>query len=276
MKPSRYIKTLTIAGSDSGGGAGIQADLKTFSALGCYGLSVITAMTAQNTRTVAAIQEAEAGFVAQQIDTVMEDIGADAVKIGMLFSAEIIRVVADRLKAHQAENIVLDPVMIAKSGDKLLQDDAIEEMVTHLFPLATVITPNLPEVYVLSGLEIKSESELSEAAEILMGKGVKNILIKGGHFKSDSANDYLYCINEKNKPYDVFQYTGRRIDTPNTHGTGCTYSSAITSFLARGEDLENAVKFAKQYISGAVEAGSRYQLGNGHGPVHHFYDLWNE
>lgn len=276
-KPKHYSRTLTIAGSDSGGGAGIQADLKTFSALGCYGFSVITALTAQNTQNVTGIQQADADFVARQIDTVMEDIGADAVKIGMLFSADIIRTVADRLKAHQVKNIVLDPVMVAKSGDKLLQDDAIDEMVTHLFPLATLITPNLPETRVLSGLELKTDSELPDAAEILINKGAENVLIKGGHFNSDTANDSLYCTKGgDNKSMDVYTYSGRKIDTPNTHGTGCTYSSAIAAHLAQGDELQNAVKFAKQYISGAIEAGARYQLGGGHGPVHHFFDIWHE
>ncbi len=273
MNPKTYTRTLTIAGSDSGGGAGIQADLKTFSALGCYGMSVITAMTAQNTLTVAAIQPADSDFVAKQIDAVMEDIGADAVKIGMLFSTDIIRVVADRLKAHKAEKIVLDPVMVSKSGDKLLQDEAIDTMVEQLFPLATVVTPNFAEVKVLTGIELKTKNDLAQAAEDFFDKGVKNVLLKGGHIEADTATDYLYCNEDGN--YESFQFTGRRADTKNTHGTGCTYASAIAAYLAQGCDLHSAILFAKQYINGAIDAGAEYKLGSGHGPLNHFYDVWN-
>ncbi len=273
MTTKTYTRTLTIAGSDSGGGAGIQADLKTFSALGCYGMSVITALTAQNTRTVAGIHEVSSSFVGQQIDAVIEDIGVDAVKIGMLFSADIIRVVAERLTAHNVGCIVLDPVMIAKSGDKLLQDEAIDTMVRELFPIVTLITPNTPEAEVLTGIEIQTESDLPVASGILFGKGVDNILIKGGHLKDETAADFLYC--KTGDSHDTYRYPGKRIETKNTHGTGCTYSSAIAAYLAQGCDLISAVKFAKQYMDGAIKEGAGYTLGSGHGPVNHFFDTWN-
>lgn len=273
MEPKQYIKTLTIAGSDSGGGAGIQADLKTFSALGCYGMSVITSMTAQNTQTVTAIQAADNDFVARQIDAVMDDIGADAIKIGMLFSAGIIRTVADRLTSYDAGKIVLDPVMVAKSGDKLLRDDAVESMVQLLFPMSLLITPNIAEAEVLTGKEIRSENDLSDAAELLFKKGAVNVLLKGGHLESDDATDYLFCNNDGS--YESYRYPASRIRTKNTHGTGCTYSSAITAYLAQGCNLKSAVKFAKQYINGAIKDGSTYRLGSGHGPLNHFFDVWN-
>lgn len=273
MDPKQYTKTLTIAGSDSGGGAGIQADLKTFSALGCYGMSVITAMTAQNTNSVTAIQAAESKFVASQIDAVLGDIGADAIKIGMLFSADIIRAVADRLIAYKADKIVLDPVMVAKSGDKLLQNEAIESMVELLFPISTVVTPNIAEAEVLTGTEIKSEKDLARSAEILFEKGAVNVLMKGGHLESDDATDHLFCSTERS--YESYRFPAVRIRTKNTHGTGCTYSSAIAAYLAQGCDLKSAVKFAKQYITGAIKDGAKYQLGTGHGPLNHFYDVWN-
>lgn len=273
MMTRKYTKALTIAGSDSGGGAGIQADLKTFSALGCYGMSVITAMTAQNTQAVTGIQAADSEFVAQQMDAVLEDIGTDAVKIGMLFSAGIIEAVADRLSVHKVKNIVLDPVMIAKSGDKLLKDDAIETMTEKLFPLATLITPNIPEANVLTGLDIRTESDLGKAAEKLFETGVKNVLIKGGHLEGDESTDYLF--SKKDHSIEKYQFAAPRIQTKNTHGTGCTFSSAIAAFLAQGCDLESAVKFAKQYMNGAIEDGAAYQLGSGHGPVNHFFDVWN-
>lgn len=273
MISKEYTKALTIAGSDSGGGAGIQADLKTFSALGCYGMSVITAMTAQNTQTVSAIQAAEADFVTQQIDAVMEDIGTDAIKIGMLFSAEIIEAVADRLKAHQATKIVLDPVMISKSGDKLLKDDAIETMVKQLFPLAALITPNIPETTTLTGLEIKTDEDMDEAAERLFETGARNVLIKGGHLDGRQSSDALY--SKSSNETEKYMFSAPRIETRNTHGTGCTYSSAIAAYLAQDYDLENAVKFAKQYIKEAIKDGADYTLGSGHGPLNHFYDVWN-
>ena len=269
----QYTKALTIAGSDSGGGAGIQADLKTFSALGCYGMSVITAITAQNTQSVSGIQAAEAEIVEQQIDAVLNDIDTDAIKIGMLFSAEIIEAVAGRMSAHNVEKIVLDPVMISKSGDKLLKDDAIETMVDKLFPLATLITPNIAETNVLTGMEIKTEEQLDEAAERLFETGAKNILLKGGHLEGSESADLLFTL--ENGKTDKYRFTSERITTKNTHGTGCTFSSAIAAYLAQDCDLEDSVKFAKQYIKRAIEDGADYSLGSGHGPLNHFFDVWN-
>ncbi len=265
-----YFKALTIAGSDSGGGAGIQADLKTFSALGCYGMSVITALTAQNTRVVTGIFPAPPEFIAQQMDTVLEDLGTDSVKIGMLHSPAVIEAVADRLAFWNGEKIVLDPVMVSKSGDKLLLDDAVFALKTKLIPLATVITPNLPEASVLLGRDIRSDQDMETAARDLGELGCDNVLLKGGHLTGDACFDLLF-----QKKTDTFtRLDAPRISTPNSHGTGCTLSSAIAAFLARGEALENAVKKAKAYIHGALEAGAAYTLGKGHGPVMHFYDLW--
>lgn len=273
MSHKKYTKALTIAGSDSGGGAGIQADLKTFSALGCYGMSVITAMTAQNTKTVAGIQPAKPEFVAQQIDAVLDDIGADAIKIGMLFSADIIEAVAERLKAQKSENIVLDPVMISKSGDQLLKEDAIDTMVKQLFPAAALITPNIPEAEKLAGIEIETDDDVKRAAKILFDTGARNVLIKGGHMTGDQSKDMLFC--RSGGKTDTFVFASNRINTKNTHGTGCTYSSAIASYMAHDCDMENAVKFAKQYVKGAIEDGADYKTGSGHGPLNHFFDVWN-
>jgi hydroxymethylpyrimidine/phosphomethylpyrimidine kinase len=240
----QYCKVLTIAGSDSGGGAGIQADLKTFSAIGCYGMSVITALTAQNTRGVKGIHAVPPVFAVQQIEAVFSDMGADAVKIGMLYSAELIEAVAAALKKHNAQKIVLDPVMVAQSGDKLLQDDAIEAVKTHLMPLADVVTPNIPEASVLCGRPLKQWSDIESAAKTLA---------QHGSFVSLAAD---------------------RIETNNNHGTGCTLSSAIASYMARGKDIEAAVQKAKTFMNQAIAAGAAYKLGHGHGPVHHFFQWW--
>jgi len=266
----KYCRVLTVAGSDSGGGAGIQADLKTISANGCYGMSVITALTAQNTVGVTAIHPVPVDFVERQMEAVLSDIGTDAVKIGMLFSPELIKCVADQLRSFKIKNIVLDPVMVATSGDKLLLDDAIEALKEQLLPLADIITPNLPETEVLLGREIKSLADLAQAAEELAGLGCSNILIKGGHLQDEESDDLLYLGDEKRSVV----LPGRRIVTNNTHGTGCTLSSAIASYLARGKEIEEAVRLAKEYITGAIIAGADYQIGHGHGPVHHFYKFY--
>ena len=266
----KYCRVLTVAGSDSGGGAGIQADLKTISANGCYGMTVITALTAQNTVGVTAIHPVPTHFVEQQMEAVLTDIGTDAVKIGMLFSPELIKCVADQLRSFNIKNIVLDPVMVATSGDKLLLDDAIEALKEQLLPLADIITPNLPEAEVLLGREIKSPADLEQAAEELAGLGCSNILIKGGHLQDEESDDLLYLGDEKRSVV----LPGRRIVTNNTHGTGCTLSSAIASYLARGKEIEEAVRLAKEYITGAIIAGADYQIGHGHGPVHHFYKFF--
>ena len=269
----RYMKTykrvLTIAGSDSGGGAGIQADLKTFSALGCFGMSAITALTAQNTTAVTGIYPVPAEFVGKQIDAVISDIGVDAVKIGMLNSPEVIKEVAKKLKEFSIKNIVLDPVMVAKSGDKLLQNVSINALKNDLIPLACIITPNIPEAEVLSGEKINDRADLEKVAKRLLQLGSEAVLVKGGHFEHAESPDCLVL-----KTDELYWFEAKRIDSPNTHGTGCTISSAIASFLARGEDLLSAVRSAKRYIHSAIVAGAAYKIGHGHGPVHHFHELW--
>jgi len=262
-----YHRVLTIAGSDSGGGAGIQADLKAISANGCFGASVITALTAQNTVGVTAIHPVPIDFVAAQMDAVLSDIGADAVKIGMLFSPELIRTVAAGLKRHDVRTVVLDPVMVAQSGDKLLQDEAIDALKTELIPLATLITPNLPEASVLLGREIATPEDARQAVTDLAAFGCRNVLVKGGHLESGDSDDTLYLVDEQR----LITLRGTRIPTRNNHGTGCTLSSAIAAGLAKGQNVETAVRSAKDYISGAIQAGAEYVIGNGHGPVHHFY-----
>ncbi len=265
-----YRRVLTIAGSDSGGGAGIQADLKTFSAIGCYGMSVITALTAQNTIGVTSIHAVPGVFVQQQMEAVFSDIGTDAVKIGMLFSVELIEAVATQLKKHGIGNIVLDPVMVAQSGDKLLQDDAVEAIKTHLMPMADVVTPNLPEAAVLLNRKIRNAEDLIAAARDLAQFGGKSILIKGGHLENQQSTDWLYLVGEDR----LLVFKGDFIRTRNNHGTGCTLSSAIAAHLAKGLKIEAAVRAAKVYIGEAIRAGAGYKLGAGHGPVHHFFNLW--
>jgi hydroxymethylpyrimidine/phosphomethylpyrimidine kinase len=267
MNQRTYHRVLTIAGSDSGGGAGIQADLKTIAAHGCYGASVITALTAQNTLGVTGIHAVPVDFVAAQMDAVLGDIGADAVKIGMLFSPELIRTVAQGLIRHGVRTIVLDPVMIAQSGDKLLQDEAIEALKSELIPLATIITPNLPEASVLLNQDITTSEGAMQALKKLAAMGCKNVLVKGGHLESGDSDDALFIGAEER----IVTLPGVRIPTRNNHGTGCTLSSAIASNLARGEDVETAVRHAKEYISAAIRAGADYVIGQGHGPVHHFH-----
>jgi hydroxymethylpyrimidine/phosphomethylpyrimidine kinase len=266
----KYHRVLTIAGSDSGGGAGIQADLKTMAAIGCYGMSVITALTAQNTLGVTGIHAVPPSFAADQIAAVFSDIGADAVKIGMLYSAELIEVIAQQLKLHGAENIVLDPVMVAQSGDKLLQDDAIQAIREHLMPLADVVTPNIPEAEVLIDRRILGLADMQTAARSLAGYGSRSILIKGGHLEDTDSTDLLYLAGEDR----LVSLEAKRIASNNNHGTGCTLSSAIASYLARGNDIEAAVRKAKTYIQNAIRAGADYTIGHGHGPVHHFFEFW--
>jgi hydroxymethylpyrimidine/phosphomethylpyrimidine kinase len=265
-----YCRVLTIAGSDSGGGAGIQADLKTFSALGCYGMTAITALTAQNTQRVTGIHAVPASFAAQQLQAVFSDIGADAVKIGMLYSAELIETVAEQLVKHGARNIVLDPVMVAQSGDRLLRDDAVEALKSHLMPLASVTTPNLPEAAVLLGTDAVNDRDLPSITRELAAFGSRSILVKGGHKDDRDSTDMLYLTKEDR----LVVLEGKRIDTRNNHGTGCTLSSAIAAFLARDADIETAARQAKDYITRAIQVGAAYRLGNGHGPVHHFFDFW--
>ena len=265
-----YFRVLTIAGSDSGGGAGIQADLKTFAACGCYGLSVLTALTAQNTKGVMAIHAVPVSFVRQQLDAVLSDIGCDAVKIGMLFSPELIVEVAEGLRRHGVRRVVLDPVMVAQSGDKLLQDEAIEALKQHLLPLAELLTPNLPEAQVLLGREVVEAGDMDAAARALAAFGCANVLIKGGHLEGGDSDDSLYLGGEGR----IVSLPARRIATTNNHGTGCTLSSAVAAHLAKGCTALEAVHAAKAYISAAIAAGARYRLGQGHGPVHHFHAFW--
>jgi hydroxymethylpyrimidine/phosphomethylpyrimidine kinase len=266
----KYHKVLTIAGSDSGGGAGIQADLKTISATGCYGMSAITALTAQNTRGVTGIHPVPPSFAADQIDAVFSDIGADAVKIGMLYSAELIEVIAERLKKHNAEKIILDPVMVAQSGDKLLQDDAIQAIKEYLMPLADVVTPNIPEAEVLIERRIMGIDDMQTAARTLAGYGSRSILIKGGHLAENDSTDLLYLRQDEH----FVRLDARRISSRNNHGTGCTLSSAIAAYRAKGFGIEKAARKAKTYIQNAIRAGSEYTIGHGHGPVHHFFEFW--
>jgi len=266
-----YRRVLTIAGSDSGGGAGIQADLKTFAANKCYGFSVLTALTAQNTCAVTAIHPVPVDFVEAQMDSVLTDIGTDAIKIGMLFSVELIEAVARRLEAHNASNIVLDPVMVAQSGDKLLQDDAIAAIKEHLIPLADIITPNLPEAEVILERRIENIAEMAETARDLAKFGCRSVLVKGGHLKENCSTDFLYMKADD----QVFDFTSDPVDTVNNHGTGCTLSSAIAAKLAHGYDIKTAVGQAKEYITGAIKSGARYSIGKGNGPVHHFYHYWS-
>lgn len=255
---------LTIAGSDCSGGAGIQADIKTITAHGIFAMSAITALTAQNTTGVYGIFEAAPDFVGQQLDCIFTDIFPDAVKIGMVSNAEIIDVIADKLKQYHAENIVLDPVMVATSGNKLLKDDAIDAVITKLFPLADIITPNILEAEALCNVSIKNTDDMLIAAKKISAMLDGGILIKGGHL-IDAADDLLYMDNK------VIWINGKKINNPNTHGTGCTLSSAIACNLAKGYGITQSVKEAKEYISGALEAG--LDLGKGHGPLNNFYRI---
>lgn len=258
---------LTIAGSDSCGGAGIQADIKTMTAHGVYAMSAITALTAQNTIGVTDIMEVTPDFLAKQLEAVFTDINPDAVKIGMVSSRSLIETIADKLSKFQAKNIVVDPVMVATSGSKLINNDAIEALKELLFPMATVITPNIPEAEVLSGIEINTTKDMITAAGLISEKYHCAVLCKGGHSLND-ANDLLY----NNGSYQWF--IGKRIDNPNTHGTGCTLSSAIASNLAKGYDLNTSVTRAKCYISGAL--GAMLDLGKGSGPINHAFSIQGE
>jgi hydroxymethylpyrimidine/phosphomethylpyrimidine kinase len=253
----------------------MQADLKTFSALGCYGMSVLTALTAQNTRQVTAIHGIPPEFGAAQMDAIFSDIGMEAVKIGMLHHAAVVETVAEGLKRHAPPHIVLDPVMISTTGDRLLENSAVEEIRKRLLPLAEVLTPNLPEALVLLGRDPlsarnPSEEAMKEICRSLGDLGASAVLLKGGHTSGKESNDLLYCVDTNR--YRIFK--APRIKTPNTHGTGCTLSSALAAGLARGFSLEEAAERAKTYISQALEAGKDYSLGKGHGPVHFFFDFW--
>jgi len=255
---------LSIAGSDSCGGAGIQADLKTMTMNGVFAMSAITALTAQNTTGVRAMQEATPEFLKDQIDAVFEDIRPDAVKIGMVASSELICVIADRLRYHKAKNVVVDPVMVATSGSSLMKNDAVQTLIEELLPIATLVTPNIPEAEILSGLTIKTKEDMVAVAKQIGDDYHCAVLLKGGHSVND-ANDLLYANDE------TVWFNGKRIDNPNTHGTGCTLSSAIASNLAKGFTLVESVQRAKEYISGALSA--MLNLGQGSGPMMHNFDL---
>lgn len=262
MDKSMKKTALTIAGSDSSGGAGIQADIKTMMANGVYAMSAVTALTAQNTTCVTGIMEVTPEFLGLQLDAVFTDIYPDAVKIGMVSSAKLIHMIAEKLQQYQAKNVVVDPVMVATSGSRLMNEDAVEIFKTSLFPLATVMTPNIPEAEIISGQKIKSAQDMEQAAEQIGRIYGCAVLLKGGHQLND-ANDLLWSEGE------IRWFHGKRIDNPNTHGTGCTLSSAIASYLAKGERLESAIEKAKEYLSGALAA--MLDLGKGSGPMDHGY-----
>lgn len=255
---------LTIAGSDSSGGAGIQADIKTMTMNGVYAMSAITALTAQNTMGVRGIQETSPEFLGQQIDAVFEDIRPNAVKIGMVSSSELICVIAERLRFYKAENIVVDPVMVATSGSRLIDTDAVKTLKEELLPIAALATPNIPEAEILSGIPIKDKDSMLKAAKSIADSFGSSVLIKGGHSIND-ANDLFYQNGEQE------WFLGKRIDNPNTHGTGCTLSSAIASNLAKGFELSESVKRAKEYIEGALSA--MLNLGKGQGPLMHAFEI---
>ena len=262
MDYSKIKTALTIAGSDSGGGAGIQADLKTMLANGVYGMSAITALTAQNTMGVTAISEVTPEFLGQQLDAIFTDIFPDAVKIGMTVNDKLIKVIAEKLEFYGAKNIVVDPVMIATSGARLISENAVTVLKEKLLPLAVLVTPNIPEAEALSGMKITGKADMEKAADLINETYGCAVLLKGGHSIND-ANDLLYENGE------MMWFESKRIDNPNTHGTGCTLSSAIASNLAKGYDLRQSVQLAKEYISGALSA--MLDLGKGSGPLNHGY-----
>lgn len=260
-------KALAIAGSDSGGGAGIQADLKTFAARGVYGASAITAITAQNTVGVQEVFELPPRIVAAQIDAVLSDIGADAVKIGMLSGTPIIELVVAKVREWRLEKLVVDPVMVAKGGDRLLREDAIKALRTRLLPLTFVLTPNIPEAEVLTGHKVRTRDEIRRAAREIVGMGARYVVIKGGHLNGDPT-DLLFDGKE------FTEYPGRRVSSENTHGTGCTFSSAIAAKLAKGASVRDAVGEAKSYVARAIRLAPN--IGAGHGPLNHFPDSCKE
>ena len=258
-------KAMTIAGSDSGGGAGVQADLKTFAALGVYGASTLTAITAQNTVAVTTVHDIPTDVITAQIDAVLTDIGADAVKTGMLSSSDIIECVCEALEVHGVQRLVVDPVMIAKSGDALLREDAIGSLRTRLLPLAMVVTPNIPEAEALTETTIVSDADVRRAAEAIVGMGARSVVVKGGH-REGPATDLFYDGKE------FKEFTAPRFDTVNTHGTGCTFASAVAAGLARGMVVTDAVALAKDYVTEGIRHS--FSIGQGHGPLNHFYRFW--
>ena len=260
----RFARVLSIAGSDSGGGAGIQADLKTFAALGCFGMTAITAVTAQNTTGVSAIHSVPSAVLADQIDTVVVDIGVDAVKIGMLHSAEVAQTVVDAIDRHKLTNVVFDPVMVATSGAVLIDPTAVSVLVQGLFPRVSLITPNLDEAAMLVGRPLTSESHMEAAAHDLMASGARAVLLKGGHLAGDVVSDLLLMPG-----HAPLWMRAERIRTHNTHGTGCTLSSAIAAHLAMGYSMVDAVQLSRTYVSGALQASAHVRTGKGSGPLNH-------
>jgi hydroxymethylpyrimidine/phosphomethylpyrimidine kinase len=271
VKDQIIYKALSIAGFDGSGGAGIQADLKTFSALGCYGTTVLTALPVQNTVGVRSIYDIQTVCVEEQVRSIYEDIQINATKIGMLHRHAIIEAVADLLREYKVKNIVLDPVMVAKSGDKLLLLDAIAAMKEQLFPLTTVLTPNLLEASEALGREIKTRDQMEQAALELLEMGPQAVVVKGGHLK-ECCDD---CLVIRGAKPEFHWFPSERIETKNTHGTGCTFSAAITAYLARGKSILESVSLAKAYLTRAIKKGANIEIGHGHGPVHHFHHLWD-
>lgn len=267
MKHYTYPAVLTIAGSDSGGGAGIQADLKTFSALGCYGMSVITALTAQNTLGVTGIHSIPPEFVTRQLNAVLQDIRPLAIKIGMVHSPEMVAVIANALLHYPDIPVVLDPVMVATSGDRLIAEETVKHLVSRLFPLAALITPNLDEAALLAGMPVATVNDMETAGNIIMKQGCNALLLKGGHLQGQELTSFLFT-----KDGNVQAFTSNKIETKNMHGSGCTLSSAIASFLARGELLSNAIALAQDYVHNAICHGKDVITGKGHGPLNHFYN----
>lgn len=268
-----YFTALTIAGSDSCGGAGIQADLKTFSALGCYGMSILTALTAQNTVGVRSIHDVPPDFVSDQLNAIFEDIVVDAVKIGMLRSPEIICAVSGKLKGFGVERIVADPVMVAKGGDPLLLDEAVQTLREEIVPIATVLTPNIQEASLIAQRDIATQDDMERAARELCALGPKAVVVKGGNLPSGPSDDCVVITDSRGNA-EIHWLRQERIETNNTHGTGCSFSSAIAAGLARSLGIEQAIRNAKEFISQAIRSGACFRLGKGHGPVNHFYDIW--
>lgn len=260
-------KTLSIAGSDCSGGAGIQADIKTFSAHGVFGMTVITSVVAENTVRVIEFQDITPDIIEKQIDAIFEDIVPDAVKIGMLSCSETMLTVAKKLKEWKPQNVVVDPVMYAKNGSALMAPSAIDTLISEIIPLADVITPNIPEAEKISGLSIKTQEDMKQAAQLIYNMGCRNVVIKGGHAEGD-ATDILFDGQQ------FYEYTSPRVNTKHTHGTGCTFSAAIASNLALGMTIDKSLEQAKEYISKAIAHAP--QIGKGNGPTHHFYDLYNK
>lgn len=273
MNQKKHFHALTIAGFDGSGGAGIQADLKTFSALGCYGTTVLTALPVQNTRGVQSIYSISDQCIEEQLKAILEDIEIDAVKIGMLHRPEVIHIVAKILKQYPKLKIVLDPVMMAKNGKAFLTTAAIEMLKEKLFPLVTLLTPNLPEASVLLQRDVSTQAQMEQAALDLMRMGPEAVVIKSGHLAHGLCDDCL-CIGHRFP--EMYWFSSPRIETKNTHGTGCTFSAAVTAYLSKGMNMIDAVDGAKRYLFRCIEAGADFTIGHGNGPVHHFFSLWKE